>query len=74
MEPIVNGLETEFDGAVVFEQLKATDERGRAAMSTYSLRGHPSYVLLDGDGALSWQFSGPIDEPSLRAKLTELTP
>ena len=74
MEPIVNGLETEFDGTVVFEQLNATDERRRTAMNAYSLRGHPSYVLLDGDGALSWHYSGPIDEPSLRAKLTELAP
>ena len=74
MEPIVNGLETEFDGAVVFEQLNATDSRGRAAMNTYSLRGHPSYVLLDGDGAQLWHYSGPIDEPSLRAQLMVLTP
>ena len=74
MEPIVNGLETEFDDGVVFEQLDARSERGHAAMSAYSFRGHPSYEVLDSDGVASWQFSGPVDEHLLRSTLVLWSP
>ena len=46
MEPIVHGLETEFEADVAFEQIDASTERGQAAIKAYSLRGHPSYVLF----------------------------
>ena len=50
MEPIVNGLETEFEADVTFDRINASSERGQAAMKAYSLRGHPSYVFLDAAG------------------------
>jgi hypothetical protein len=74
MEPIVNGLETEFEADVTFDRINASSERGQAAMRAYSLRGHPSYVLLDEQGEEVWQFSGQTAEVQLRSQLTALGP
>ena len=74
MEPIVNGLETEFEADVTFDRINASSGRGQAAMSAYSLRGHPSYVLLDEQGEEVWQFSGQTAEVQLRSQLTALGP
>lgn len=74
MEPIVNGLETEFEANVSFERIDASSERGQAAMKTYSLRGHPSYVLLDKQGEVVWQFSGLTGDVQLRSQLAAHAP
>lgn len=74
MEPIVNGLETEFEADVTFDWINASSERGQAAMKAYSLRGHPSYVFLDADGEVLWQFSGQAEETQLRSQLATLGP
>ena len=74
MEPIVNGLETEFEADVAFDKIDAASERGQAAMKAYSLRGHPSYVLLDANGEVRWQFSGQMGESQLRSQLASMVP
>jgi hypothetical protein len=74
MEPIVNGLETEFEADVAFDKINATSERGQAAMKSYSLRGHPSYVLVDVNGEVLWQFAGQTEETQLRSQLASLGP
>lgn len=74
MEPIVNGLEIEAGDGVFFEQLDANSARGRTAMNTYGLRGHPSYVILDEDGAVLWQHTGQTEEAFLRVQLQGLIP
>ena len=72
MEPIVSGLETEFEADIVFDRIDASSERGRAAMQAYSLRGHPSYALLDENGEVLWRFAGQSGEAQLRAQLAAL--
>jgi hypothetical protein len=74
MEPIVNGLETEFEADVAFDKINATSERGQAAMKSYSMRGHPSYVLVDVNGDVLWQFAGQTEEMQLRSQLASLEP
>ena len=74
MEPIVHGLETEFEADVAFEQIDASTERGQAAIKAYSLRGHPSYVLLDEKGEVVWQFAGQTEKARLRSQLSALNP
>ena len=66
MEPIANGLETEFEAAVAFEHIDVSSERGQAAIKAYSLRGHPGYVLLDENGEVVWQFAGQTEKARLR--------
>ena len=74
MEPIVHGLETEFEADIAFDQVDATSQRGQAAMKSYALRGHPSYVLFNVDGESLWQLSGQVEEDQLRAQLAILEP
>ena len=74
MEPIVNGLETDFEKDVTFDRVDASSDRGRAAMEAYTLRGHPSYIILDADGDALWQATGQMEESVLRSQLTSLRP
>ena len=74
MEPIVHGLETEFEAGIRFERVDASSERGEAAMKIYSLHDHPSYVLLDEQGEAVWLFSGQTNESQLRSRLAALDP
>ena len=74
MEPIVDGLETEFEAVITFERVVANSERGRMAMKSYSLRGHPSYVIVDERGEEVWQCSGQTGDAQLRSQLTAFAP
>ena len=74
MEPIVNGLETEFEAEITFERIDASSEQGQAAMRDFALRGHPSYVLLNEQGEVVWQFSGQTGYDQLRSQLGVLAP
>lgn len=74
MELIVHELETEFEADVSFDKIDAESERGQAAMKAYSLRGHPSYVLLDANGEVVWQFTGQTGELQLRTQLASMQP
>jgi thiol:disulfide interchange protein len=69
MQPIVNGLETEFRGQIAFERRNANTETGRATMATYGLRAHPSYVIVAPDGKQLWSFMGSMTADSLRTQL-----
>ena len=74
MEPIVNGLEIEYAADVAFDRINASSDRGQAAMQAYDVRGHPSYVFLDADGEVVWQFAGQIGARELRAQMALLRP
>lgn len=69
MQPIVNGFEREFSQQLAFEQRDANTEDGKAAMRTYGLRAHPSYVIVAPDGQLLWQFTGLLSADALRQQV-----
>lgn len=69
MEPIVNGLEMEYEDTIIFEQVDANSPSGRAAMNQYEVRGHPSYVILDQMGNMVWQYTGQTDSAFLSNQL-----
>lgn len=71
MQPIVNGLEAEFDGEVVFERRNAATEAGQASLRAYGLRGHPSYVILDVDGEALWTAMGVLEADALRQQIRQ---
>ena len=50
MQPIVNGLETEYAGKLAFGRRNAATPEGRAELKYYDLLGHPSYVIVAPDG------------------------
>ncbi len=66
MQPIVNGLQDEFQGRLAFEQVDAATEEGQARLRAYRLRGHPSYAIVDPEGKALWSFSGQIGQEQLR--------
>ena len=71
MEPIVNGLEEEFEGQMAFDRRNAITEEGKAVMTAFGLRGHPSFVIVSPEGERLWSFAGFIDEEALRSQLVQ---
>jgi hypothetical protein len=58
MQPIVDGLETEYRESVEFTQINASTPEGLEIFNAYSLFGHPSYLILDDTGKVLWQSVG----------------
>lgn len=71
MEPIVNGLETELGEQAAFVRLDADLAENAKFQQSYGLRGHPTFVVLDGRGELSAAFIGPQTEETLRQAVLE---
>ena len=69
MQPIVNGLENDFQGRFAFVRRNATTDDGGAEMSYYRLPGHPSYVIVGPDGSTLWSGFGPMPEGVLREQV-----
>jgi hypothetical protein len=73
MQPIVDGLETEYHKSVEFTQINASTPEGLEIFNAYSLFGHPSCLILDDTGKVLWQSVGeqPADniESALEAAL-----
>ena len=72
--PIVNGLEDEFRGQVAVRRLDADEGTNSQLQREYGVQGHPSFVVLDGNGAVVDRFFGPQDEATLRAAIATVTP
>ncbi|MFW6063773.1 MAG: TlpA family protein disulfide reductase [Chloroflexota bacterium] len=73
MTPIVNGLQEQFDGRVAVHRIDAAGEPGIQLQSAYEVRGHPSFVVVDGQGQVQERFFGPQEEEVLRAAVNALT-
>lgn len=58
MQPIVDGLETEYRELVDFEYINASTNEGLRIYDSYGLFGHPSYLILDETGEILWQSVG----------------
>lgn len=69
MQPIVNGLEAEFRNQMAFERFDANRLDGESVMNAYSIRGHPSYLIVDPDGTLLWSFTGAVSANTLRQQI-----
>jgi hypothetical protein len=54
MEPIVNGLEEDFETDVAFRRIDANSTDGQAIFRSFNLRGHPSYVILNPEAEVLW--------------------
>jgi len=59
MTPVVNGLEAAFGEQVEIRFLNANSSQGGSVFRSYSLPGHPSYVILDPQGQVLWSAFGP---------------
>ncbi|NCF66264.1 MAG: hypothetical protein GWP61_09825 [Chloroflexi bacterium] len=70
MTPIVNGLENEFAGQASVLQLNANEAENGDLQQQFGLRGHPTFVVLDGSGRPLQTFIGPQTEVVLYEALT----
>ncbi len=71
MAPVVNGLQEKYESEVEFLILNAGFGDGKEAFEHYRLPGHPSFVLLNPQGEVTWQAFGPQAEASLEAAVLE---
>ena len=66
MMPIVDGLGEEFEGQVSVVQLNTAQKANARLQNQWSLRGHPSFALLDDEDSVVQRFFGPQAEAGLR--------
>lgn len=74
MQPIVDGLTVEFAGQVDVVELDAAQPANERLQAGYGLRGHPTFVVLDEDGAVTQRFVGPQTAVTLRTAITAVAP
>ena len=72
MQPVVDGLEDEYNDQIEFQRLDANSQDGRGAFQAYGLRGHPSYVVIDPEGAVLWLSLGEQSGASMSAEIEAL--
>ena len=73
MMPIVDGLEVEFEGRVSVIRLNADEDGNGQLLNDYGLRGHPSFVVLDGNNRVIGSFVGLQTVEALRNAMPVLT-
>ena len=59
MEPIVDGLEQQYQEEITFFKVNAGTD-GRDTFNHYDLLGHPGYVLLNPAGDVLWSGVGEL--------------
>jgi hypothetical protein len=69
MEPVVNGLEEEFNAEVEFRRIDANSRDGQTIFQSFSLLGHPSYVILNPDADVLWLGLGEQPQDILTEKI-----
>lgn len=74
MTPIVDGLTEEFEGRVAVERLDASVPENVQLQAEYGVRGHPSFVVLSGEGRPVQTFLGPQPEETLREAMSAVAP
>ena len=70
MTPIVNGLESDFEGQASVLQLDANVADNAELQQQFGMRGHPTFVVLDANDRPAQTFIGPQTEEVLHEALT----
>lgn len=71
MQPIVNGLETDYGTEMTFLRLDARDGgEGQQLFSQLGLPGHPSILIFDVTGERVYRGVGIISDEQLREAIT----
>lgn len=69
MRPIVDGLEAEYSHSVVFQRINVDTQEGFEIFRSYSLMGHPSFLILDETGNLLWKTVGEQSQDIIETAL-----
>ena len=70
MQPVVDGLENKYQETVNFVRINASTSEGLDIFNTYSLFGHPSYLILDDTREVLWQSVGEQSVDIIESALT----
>ena len=70
----MDGLETEFAGSINFYRLNVELADNERIQQEFGMRGHPSAVILDREGAVVQKFFGVETAVTLRPILNEIAP
>jgi len=69
MQPIVDGLENQYQKSVEFARINASTPEGLEIFNSYGLFGHPSYLILDDVGIVLWQSVGEQPAEDIQSAL-----
>lgn len=72
MQPIVDGIESEYQQEVAFIRVNAGTADGLEIFNAYSLFGHPAYLLLNPQGEILWQSVGEQPRDLIEDQLNTL--
>jgi thioredoxin-related protein len=61
MQPIVNGLESEYGSEIEFVKINIDDPDSAAAKQEYGFRYQPFFVLVSADGEVLQEWPGYTD-------------
>lgn len=71
MEPIVNGLESEFGERLTVYRLDASVAANVRLQQQFGLRGHPTFAVLDRNDKPVATFVGPQPVEALREAIVK---
>jgi thiol-disulfide isomerase/thioredoxin len=66
MKPVVDGLENELRGKVIFIRLNIQENVGRELAPVYGFEYTPTFIYFDGDGNELWRQVGGLDTQRVR--------
>ncbi|MDB5081676.1 MAG: hypothetical protein JWP00_3600 [Chloroflexi bacterium] len=73
MRPVVNGLKQKYSNNVRFADLDYNDRTNRPLVEKYRVVGHPSFLLLDGQGNQTKRWVGIVTAADLESALSQVT-
>lgn len=68
----MDGIEQEFRGKAEVIRLNVDELENERIQQTYGVRGHPSIVIVDGDGQVTERFLGAVPAESLQQALNKV--
>lgn len=73
MKPVVDGLQSEYQGKVEFKLYDVEkDKEGAALADSLGAQFVPTFVFVNADGSVAQTIVGEIDEAKLRTTLDAL--
>ena len=69
MQPVVNGLNENYEDQIEFRELDANTPDGQQAFRAYALPGHPGFVLLNPEGEVLWRGFGEQSQESIEEQI-----
>jgi hypothetical protein len=72
MRPVVNGLKQKYGNQVRFGDLDFDNKSNQPTIEKYRIVGHPSFVIVDGQGNLVKRWIGIVTVVDLESVLTQV--